>query len=328
MVLMNVIFRSTIAAASLLAIALSACGAPSQEGSPGDGPTVITSFYPLQWATQQVMGETDGTVDVLTKPGADAHGMELSPQQIASLSDADLIVYLDKLQPEVNAAVAQAGDRPILNTADAADLAPVAEGHSHDEHGEEGHEEEGHEEEGHDAHDHGDFDPHFWQDPERMGKVVTAIADKLAEVNPDAAETYRANAESNVEELKTLDKEFADGLATCERREFITTHAAFQYLAERYNLEEIGISGINPDGEPSPARIAAVHDEAKRHEVTTIFFETLTSDAVAKSIAGDLGLKTAVLDPLEGVTDKSAGTDYPSIMRANLEALRSANDCS
>lgn len=336
MVLMNASLRVPLATAAAAALALSACGSPTTDGAAGDGPTVITSFYPLQWATEQVIGETEGTIDVLTKPGAEAHGLELSPQQIASLGGADLIVYLESLQPQVDAAIAEAGDARTLNAADVITLAPIAEGHSHDhgheesaedEHADDEHADEAHDDEG-DAHEHGDVDPHFWLDTERMGQVVVAIADELAQVNPDDADAYRANAESAVEDLKALDQEYADGLAVCERREFITTHAAFQYIADRYDLEEIGISGINPDGEPSPARIAAVHEEAKLHGVTTIFFETLTSDAVASSIAGDLGLKTAVLDPLEGVTDNSPGDDYPSIMRANLEALRSANDCN
>lgn len=325
---MNVRMPLAVSAAAVLA--LTACGSPTS-GTDGEaeGPQVTASFYPLEWATQQVVGDTEAGIDVLTKPGTEAHGLELSPQQIASLAQADLIVYLEGLQPEVDQAVPASGAERVLNVADVIELAPLAEGHDHDEHGDEdGAEDEPAEEEGHEGHDHGDVDPHFWLDPERMGTVVGAIADQLAEVNPEQADTYRANAEAAVAELTTLDEEYRTGLAECVRREFITTHAAFQYVADRYDLEEIGISGINPDGEPSPARIAAVHEEAKLHGVTTIFFETLTSDAVASSIAGDLGLKTAVLDPLEGVTDNSPGDDYPSIMRANLEALRSANDCN
>ncbi|MDO5678021.1 MAG: metal ABC transporter substrate-binding protein [Propionibacteriaceae bacterium] len=322
-------FRIALASAAIAALTLTACGAPSSGDAGGEGPTVVTSFYPLQWATEQVVGDSGATVEVLTKPGVDAHGMELSPRQIASLSAADLVVYLHGLQPEVDGVIPSAGAASVLDVAEVVNLAPIADGHNHD-HGEEGHAEDEHADDEHsadDGHDHGDFDPHFWLDTERMSAAVEAIAAHLSDTNPAGAETYRANAEATVAELTKLDQEYRAGLAKCERREFVTTHAAFQYLAQRYDLEEIGISGINPDGEASPARIAEIHDEAQRHGVTTIFFETLTSDAVARSIAGDLGLKTAVLDPLEGVSDKSPGTDYPSIMRANLEALRSANDC-
>ena len=108
----------------------------------------------------------------------------------------------------------------------------------------------------------------------------------------------------------------------------ITSHAAFGYLTERYGLEQVGISGISPNERPSPARIAEVQDLAQKHGVTTIFFETLSSDADASAVAGDLGLELAVLDPIEGITDTSPGTDYVSVMKSNLEALKKANACS
>jgi zinc transport system substrate-binding protein len=102
----------------------------------------------------------------------------------------------------------------------------------------------------------------------------------------------------------------------------------FGYLAQRYHLIQIAISGLNPDTEPSPARIAEVQRLATEHGLTTIFSETLTSPAVAQAIAGDLGLVTDVLDPIEGITDQSRGHDYLSVMSANLAALRKAGGCS
>lgn len=317
MVLMNTFARTVLAAGSACLLCLTACGSPTADG--GDGPSIIASFYPLLWATEQVVGDSEATVEVLTQPGGDAHGMELSPRQIASVGRADLVIYLDGLQPEVDAAVEETARR-VLDVAGSVELAPITQGHSHEEGAQEHSEGDGH--------DHGDFDPHFWLDPQRMGKAVEAIAAELAELNPGESAAYRANAAAAVEELAAIDREFSAGLATCERREFITTHAAFGYLAQRYDLEEIGISGITPDSEPSPARIAEVLQEAERHRVTTIFFETLASPAVAEAIAGDLGLDIAVLDPLEGITENSPGDDYPAVMRANLDALRSANDCS
>lgn len=130
-----------------------------------------------------------------------------------------------------------------------------------------------------------------------------------------------------ITELKELDSSYADGLKSCERKEFITSHAAFGYLAERYRLTQIGISGLQPDAEPSPARIAAVQELAKEHGVTTIFYETLVSPAVAKSVAGDLGLTTDVLDPIESITDESRGDNYIAVMQSNLTALAKANAC-
>jgi zinc transport system substrate-binding protein len=127
--------------------------------------------------------------------------------------------------------------------------------------------------------------------------------------------------------LGDLDGRFGIGLAHCRRTAFITTHAAFGYLAERYRLTQIGISGLSPDAEPSPARIAEVQRDARARGITTIFFETLVSPAVATSIAGDLHLQVDVLDPIEGIASTSKGNDYLSVMAANLTALRKANGC-
>lgn len=327
--------KKIISLVAIAAMTLAACGGPTSgdsatptdsatpgaTGSAGaDAPRVIAAFYPLQWASSQVVGP-NATVDSLTLPGAEPHDLELTPQQVASLADADLVVYLKDFQPSVDSAIEQAGAKNVLDVGTLVDLQPLPADAEEDHEHADGEAEEGEE------HEHGDFDPHFWQDPERMEKVVTGIQDSLDKIAPEQKDAFAANAKSAISELQSIDNEFTTGLASCARSEFITTHEAFGYLAKRFNLVQIGISGINPNEEPSPSRIAEVQAEAKKYGITTIFFETLTSPAVAKSIAGDLGLKTAVLDPIEGVTADSPGTDYPSIMRANLKELQSANDC-
>ena len=196
-------------------------------------------------------------------------------------------------------------------------LHPATEEHDHDS-------EAGETEE----HDHGTTDPHFWLDPTLEAKAVSAIADELSKIDAQNKNTYETNAQNVTNDLTALDEEYKSSLTTCKVKTIITTHAAFGYLTERYGLEQIGISGLSPNEQPSPARIAKVQEEAKEHGVTTIFFETLTSDEVAKAIAGDLELKTAVLDPIEGITTESAGQDYPSVMKANLDAIKQANGCS
>lgn len=297
------------------ALTLAACGA--EPASESDRPQVVVSFYALEYAAKQVLGDA-ADVQTLTQPGVEAHDLELKPSQIADIGSADLVIYLEEFQPAVDDAVAQSGNERVLDVSGPADLIE-ADGAGHadeDEHADEGADD-----------DHGDHDPHFWQDPTRVAAVGEAIAAELGATHPDLAEQFTANAEALREDMEGLDEEFRTGLEECVRREFVTTHQAFGYLADAYDLTEIGIAGVNPEGEPSPARIAEVHDLAREHGVTTIFFETLTSPAVAEAIAGDLGLQTAVLDPLEGVSENSPGEDYPSIMRANLEALKQANEC-
>ncbi len=295
-------------------------GTGAADGQPGQL-DVVAAFYPFQFVVERVAGPR-AAVTPLTSPGAEPHDLELTPRQVASVATADLVVYERTFQTAVDEAVDQSGSDHVLDVAAVVPLQPLgAATHEH-----EGEEHGG--EEGEDGHDHGGLDPHVWLDPTRMATLAGAVRDRLSAVDPDHAADYAAGAAALVAELGTLDEEFRTGLASCEREEFITTHTAFGYLAERYGLTQIGITGITPDAEPSPARIAEVQHEAQEHGVTTIFTETLVSPAIAEAIAGDLGLATDVLDPVEGITEASRGQDYLAVMRSNLTALEKANGCS
>lgn len=280
------------AGAWLLALTLVASGCSATVAAPR--PHVVAAFYPFEWLTERVLGGA-GSVENLTQPGAEPHDLELTARQVAALATADLVVYQHGFQPAVDAGIAQAAPARVV---DLATVVPINRD-----------------------------DPHTWLDPQLMETFAQAIADQLGQADPGRRDAYAANALALIAELRSLDADFKNGLADCRIREFVTTHAAFGYLASRYGLTQIGISGINPDLDPSPARIAEIHDEARRFKVTTVFSEVLASPALAEAIAGDLGLKSAVLDPIEGITPESRGTDYLSVMRANLAALKEANAC-
>ena len=341
-----IIMKSRILAlATVATLALSACASGTPTASPpasdaastgsngaaAPGATKVSvAFYPLEYAAAKVGGDKVSVTN-LTLPGQEPHDLELTPQQVASLEEADLVVYLKGFQPAVDKAVEQSGAKNKLDLSQVIQLRPAAQEHDH---GTDAGETEDHDHgtdagktEDHD-HDHGTTDPHFWLDPTLEAKAVGAIAEELSRIDTGNKSTYETNAKAVTDDLTALDGEYRAGLANCRVKTIITTHAAFGYLTERYGLEQVGISGLSPNEQPSPARVAKVQEEAKEHGVTTIFFETLTSDEVAKAIAGDLGLKTAVLDPLEGITNESTGQDYPSVMKANLNTLKQANDCS
>ena len=304
----------------LLAAACGTAGEPSS-AQPGQL-KVVTAFYPLQFVAERVAGQ-HGAVSSLTQPGAEPHDVELTPRQVASVSDGDAVIYIKGFQPAVDEAVAQSGNEHVLDTTSVVPLQTEAEEHAHD-HADDSPAEEHSDEEGH---DHGGLDPHVWLNPLNLVTITDAVVARLSGIDPDHAADYQANGSALQAELKKLDGSYAAGLKTCDRREFITSHAAFGYLAEQYGLTQIGISGLTPDAEPSPARIAAVQEEATAHGVTTIFYETLVSPAVATSIAGDLGLTTDVLDPIEAVTAESRGDNYIAVMQSNLVALEKANGC-
>ncbi|SCE26704.1 zinc transport system substrate-binding protein [Streptomyces sp. SolWspMP-sol7th] len=304
------------AAGSLAAVlgagVLAACSSTAS-GTGEDGKLRITSaFYPLTYLAEEI-GGSHVDVDTLTKPGQEPHDLEISAKQTVAIEDSGVLLYLKGLQPSVDDVVAQSS---VKHKLDAASLTTL------EKHGTEvgGHAEE------HD-HDHGGEageDPHVWLDPVRYAQLAKGVGKELEKADPDHADTYAKNTKTLVGKLGELDTDYREGLRNTKTKVFLTTHAAFGYLAERYGLTEEAIAGLNPESEPSLSRMKDLREIAKADHVTTVFYETLVSDRTAKTVAGDSGLRTDVLDPLEGITDTSRGDDYIEVMRANLTALQKA----
>ena len=306
-----------IAAGAVGLLLLTGCAADSSADD--SDLTVAAAFYPLQFVAERVGGDGVSVV-ALAQPGVEPHDLELSPSAVRSLANTDLVLYLSDFQPAVDDALTSA-DVASLDAATVVELHEAGHHHEDDDHGDERDE---HEEEG-DDHDHGDHDPHFWLDPTLLAQFATAVGDQFAQLDPANAQTYTANAQQLVSDLTALHESFAEGLAQCERREIIVSHEAYGYLAERYDLHQEGIAGIDPDSEPSPARLMEIRDIVEHTGATTIFTETLINPAVAEAIASDAGVQTAVLDPVESVTGDD---DYAVVMARNLEALRTALGCA
>ena len=320
---MSPVRRSVAAAATASLLLLAGCGSDddgSGSGGGSDGLSVVAGFYPLEWAASRIGGDR---IDVssLTAPGAEPHDLELTPRDVAGVSDADLLVYLGGFQSAVDEAAEQQAGDSSWDVAEAADLSLASEGHEHEE-GEEGEEHAEEEHEGEES-----ADPHFWLDPTRLADVGDALAEQLTELDPDGAETYEQNAAALREDLEALDAEMSAGLGTCAVDTLVTSHDAFGYLADRYGLEVVGISGLSPSTEPS-ADLAEISGLVAERGVTTVYTETLVDPAIAETVASEAGVRTAVLDPLEGLTDESAGDDYLSVMRANLATLQEGQSCS
>ncbi|XVX19932.1 metal ABC transporter substrate-binding protein [Actinomycetota bacterium] len=315
-------FRLTrLAAVGALApvLAVAACGASGSgsEDAAGGKVPVSAAFYALAYAAEQVGG---GRVHVstLTKPGGEPHDLELTPKDVVDLAKSRVVVYQKGFQPAVDDAVASQAPHAAFDVAPIAGLDVPAQ--------EEGHEGESADE--HAGHDHGPLDPHFWLDPTKYATVATALGERLATADAEHAAEYRANAKAFAGKLTALDKEFKDGLASCKSRDLVTGHAAFGYLAQRYDLHQVGISGISPDVEPNAAQMKDLVEHVREAKVGTVYAETLVSPALAETIAKEGGATVAVLDPIEAVTDKSAGDDYLEIMRSNLATLKKGQQCS
>jgi zinc transport system substrate-binding protein len=281
-------------------VMLGACG-DRGGGEEADGRLdVVASVYPAAEAATQVGGDRV-RVRNLTPAGAEPHDIELSPRQVDLLDAADLVLYLGRgFQPSVET-IAERRDNGSVDL-----LGGLT------------------------RRDQGADDPHFWLDPQRMAAAVDVVADALTEVSPSDRATFRANATRYRRELADLDREFERGLATCARREIVTSHAAFSYLAERYDLSQVAIAGLSPEAEPDPERLASLSDTIEAKGITTVFYEELVSPDVARTLARETGATTAVLSPLEGLSEDQldAGKDYLTVMRDNLAALRKALSCT
>ena len=301
------------ATAVIGALALSACGGDSSaEGSDGRL-HVVASFYPMEYLAGQIGGEHVSVTD-LTAAGVEPHDLELTAKQVGAVQKADALLYLKGLQPTVDQAVEQSHAKHVV---DATAASPLVDHHL----------DEGAEEAGHD-HPATTGDPHIWLDPTRYAAVARSVGAEFAKADPAHADDYTKNTDDLVKRLTDLDQEFRDGLRDTTTKTFVTSHAAFGYLADHYGLTQVAVNGVDPEAEPTPARLAEVQKTARDNGVTTIFFESLVSPKLAETVAKDLGLKTAVLDPIEGIKPESAGgtagADYLTVMKQNLTNLRAA----
>ena len=299
---------AVVAVPALAALALTACGEDgSSSGASAGKIEVVAAFYPFAFVAEQV-GGSDVTVEDLTRPGAEPHDLELTPRQVNDVVQADLAIYLKGFQPAVDEAIEQ--NKPA-HSLDVSTVVPLDRPALPEEGGEDA------------TKEHLAGDPHIWLDPTKLAAVTTAVGNQLAAVAPSHAADFRARAQTLVSRLNQLDKELSDGLRSCRQKDFVTSHAAFGYFADRYGLEQIAIAGLSPDEEPAPARIQQIQQEVRDRGITTIFFETLVSPDLAETIARDTGATAAVLDPIEGIKDPGRD-DYFTVMRANLAALQKA----
>lgn len=275
---------------------------------------VATSFYPLYEFTK-IVGGDEVDVTTLIPPGAEPHDYEPSARELAKAKKADVFVYTGGAFEPWADKFAQDYPGGTVKTDTIVELRHV----SPEEH------EEG---DDHD-HEHTDVDPHFWLDPIRAQKVVSAIADELSLADPAHDQIYKKNAAAYNKQLTALDSEFAQGLMNCQQRTIITTHDAYHYLADRYNFSVESIAGFSPNSEPSAARMAEISTMVQANNTPYIFFESLVSTRLADTISQETGAKTLVLDPIEGVKseDQKQGKNYLSIQRQNLANLRQAMAC-
>jgi zinc transport system substrate-binding protein len=270
-------------ALTLAVLVVAGCGADDEQVPPVPR-DVVASFYPLAWAAEQLEAGVFDDVVNLTPPGVEPHDIELSPSDVETIHDAELVIYIGGgFQPALEDAVESRKGRSL-------DLLRPGE------------------------------DPHIWLDPPRFAQAVERIARSVGGAG---------SAHDEIREVKTLDREYRRGLADCDRRVLVTTHAAFGQLSRRYGLTDLSLAGRSPESEPGPRELEDLVEKVRTSGATTIFAEPLVSDGLAQTVAREADVEVATLDPIEGLSEErlEAGEDYLSVMRSNLTALRQALGC-
>jgi len=275
------------------------------------GLVVYASFYTMKDFASKIGGEKI-RLNSMMPMGADAHSWEPTPSQISSLESADVFIFngagMEHWAPKVLDTIRNQSLVVVATTAEI----DLQEGTC----------------ENHDIgifHTH-DTDPHVWLDPMKAKQQMQVIRDVFVQADPQNSDYFNENFERYAAELDRLDAEFREALSGLQNRTIIVSHEAFGYLCDAYGLTQVGIAGLEPNTEPSPARMAQIIELVNQYNISVIFFDGLASSRVVDAIARETGTRTAVLSSLEGLTDEqvAAGDDYFSVMRLNLQALKEA----
>jgi zinc transport system substrate-binding protein len=292
---------------------------PVTQPAQGEKIQVSASFYPLFFFAKEI-GKDKADVRNITPSGVEPHDYDPTAQDIVNIQKSKILIvngagfepWLEKIKNDLGGVI-------IVNTTEGVNLHKGKDEH----HGKE------HKEESKKKHEELSYDPHVWLSPVLAKSQVDKILQAYIQVDPDNKAYYESNAKSLKEKLDRLDRKFKQGLASCEKKSFVTSHAAFGYLAAEYNLTQVPISGLSPDEEPSPRDMARITEFVRDNNIKFIFFETLVSPKLSETIANEAGAETLVLDPIEGLSENNIkqGKNYFTIMDSNLQNLRKALEC-
>lgn len=297
----------------LLLVGISACGREETKKE-NDKLDIVTSFYPMyEFATNVAKDKAD--VSMLIDGGVETHDYEPSAKDMAKIQNADVFIYNSNEMETWVATVLDNIDTSKVKVIEASKGIELLEGD----------EDHGDEEEGHEGHSHV-YDPHVWLNPLLVKEEVTTISKGLIEADQSNKDYYAKNTKDYLSELDQLDEDYHLAFDGATSRKFVTQHTAFSYLAHQYQLEQIAISGLSPDQEPTPKELKGIQDLVKEEQIDVIYTESSASEKIAKTIADATNAKLAVLNPMESVSKKARdeGASYLSIMRENLDALKLA----
>lgn len=315
----------TLLSFALLMTVVSGCSSSSNSNSGGSTDkaklSVYTSFYPMYDFAKKIGGDKIELTN-LVPAGTEPHEWEPTANDITNLEKANVFIYNGAgMEHWVEKVVGSLENKELVSVEASKGLTLLAGHHDEDEERENGEVKENEDREEESA-----TDPHVWMSIRNAKQEMKNIKDALVKADQTNAGYYEKNYITYAAEFDALDNEFKTTISGLKNKSIVVAHEAFGYICADYGLTQVGIEGLSADSEPDPARMAEIIKFAKDNKVKTIFFEELVSPKVAETVASELGAKTDMLNPLEGLTDEqlTAGEDYISIMKSNLEALKAA----
>ncbi len=276
--------------------------------SPTDGKlSVVASFYPLYFFASSIGGDKV-VVTNITPSGAEPHDFEPTAQDVAKMENSQLIILngggLETWQANIEKNIDSQKTKIVIAGEGLINLQMSEDGK-------------------------GTSDPHIWLSPILAKQMADRILAGFVLIDPQNENYYQSNADALKNKLDDLDAQYKAGLKNCAKKDIITSHSAFGYLAEAYGLNQLSIAGLSPDAEPSPSQLAETAKFAKENDIKYIFFESLASPKLSSTLANEIGAKTLVLNPLEGLTreEETQGENYLTVMQNNLTNLETALEC-
>ncbi|QTD42665.1 metal ABC transporter solute-binding protein, Zn/Mn family [Sporosarcina sp. Te-1] len=308
----------------ILTLVLGACGKKDDKSETGaDGKlSIYTTVYPLQYFAERI-GGSHVNVHSIYPAGADEHTFEPTQKDMMKLADADVFFYIGLgLEGFVENAKKTLTNEKVqmIATAENISTEQLQAGHDHDD----DHDEEDHDGEEH--HDHGEFDPHVWISPQLSVELAKSIEEALANEAPEFQDEFKRNLDELVQDLNALDGRFQEMASNSPTKTFFVSHAAFGYIAKEYGLEQVAISGLNSQSEPSQKQLAHIVEQAKGKNVHYILFEQNVSSKLTEVIRKEIGAESLMLHNLGVLTpdDIKNKETYFTLMDRNIETLQKA----
>ncbi len=300
--------QKLVLGAAFLVLTTTAFLSQSLQTSESSDLTVAATFYPTQQIAEEVVGQ-QGEVETVIPPGTTPHGFEPSPSDMELVSSSDAYIATGVTFSEMERSLTQEiGDERVIEAGENISLRPARTHHAHES-------SENHKNNISDE----SMDPHYWVSPENAIQITRNIEEEMKRLDPGNAEAYEENADSYVEELQNLSEDY-DSLSTCEKKTIVTSHAAFGYVADQYNLTQVPIMGLSPTSEPSPGELENLIETAEKNNL----YEKNVDPRVSEVIANEVGAETLTLDPVVGAGSQNG---YIPVMRQNLQNLETALEC-